>query len=156
MTAWPRILRAAHERSISFVRIMPQSQATPRGKKRMTFTTASCRTNAFRKSTTSTSKRAMCRFTATATANRHRHRPAPPDDPLRRVSLLYQNHGKVRIRIMRRIGGTFRNPALEGRRWCRWKCRCGVRLAGGIDGSYGVGQAELLHMCGRYGCILRT
>ena len=71
MTAWPRILRAAHERSISFVRIMPQSQATPRGKKRMTFTTASCRTNAFRKSTTSTSKRVMYRFAPTATARPH-------------------------------------------------------------------------------------
>ncbi len=103
------------------------------------------RTRAFRKSTTSKSKRVMCHFTP------------PSNERQWRVLLLDQNHGEVRVRIMRCIGGTFRNPALEGRRWCRGKCRCGIRLASGVNGSYRVRQAELqLRRRGRYGCILRT
>ena len=36
-------------------------------------------------------------------------------------ALLDQNHGEVRIRIVRCVWGTFWNPALERRRWGRRK-----------------------------------
>jgi len=41
--------------------------------------------------------------------------------PSRHASLLDQNHGEVRVRIMRCVRGTLGNPALKGGRWRRRK-----------------------------------
>jgi hypothetical protein len=54
-------------------------------------------------------------------------------------SSLDQNHGEVRIRVVRRVRGTLGNPALERRRRRRWECRRGISLASGVDGTYRFG-----------------
>jgi hypothetical protein len=72
----------------------------------------------------------------------------------KQTALLDQDHGEVRMGIMRCIRGTLGNPALVGSWWGRRKRRRGICLAGCVDGTYGLRKVKLLRGRGRYGCSI--
>jgi len=67
------------------------------------------------------------------------------------IALLDQDHGEVRIWIMRCIRGALGDPALVGRRWGRRKCGRAIHFAGCADGAYGFREVKLLWGRSRHG-----